>query len=221
MSKKKYSVISQNRIAGFNKILKVDSDKSISIRTLLISSISQGISKIDNILESEDIFSTIECLRKLGVKIKKIKKSYFVYGKGFGSFAIKNNAVLNCGNSGTLTRLLIGILSTTPGLKVNITGDKSLKKRDMTKLIDLMGEFGASFSKNKSYLPFQITSSSMPLGIKYKSGISAQLKSAVILAGLNSFGTTNILENESNKSRNHTENLLLNNSGVLSIKKMR
>ena len=78
MSKKKYSVISQNRIAGFNKILKVDSDKSISIRTLLISSISQGISKIDNILESEDIFSTIECLRKLGVKIKKIKKSYFV-----------------------------------------------------------------------------------------------------------------------------------------------
>ena len=124
MSKKKYSVISQNRIAGFNKILKVDSDKSISIRTLLISSISQGISKIDNILESEDIFSTIECLRKLGVKIKKTKKSYFVYGKGFGSFVIKNNAVLNCGNSGTLTRLLIGILSTTPGLKVNITGDK-------------------------------------------------------------------------------------------------
>ena len=219
MSKKKYSVISQNRIAGFNKILKVDSDKSISIRTLLISSISQGISKIDNILESEDIFSTIECLRKLGVKIKKIKKSYFVYGKGFGSFAIKNNAVLNCGNSGTLTRLLIGILSTTPGLKVNITGDKSLKKRNMTKLIDLMSKFGASFSKKKSYLPFQITSSSMPLGIKYKSGISAQLKSAVILAGLNSFGTTNILENESNKSRNHTENLLLNNSGVLSIKK--
>tara|TARA_Y100000590_G_C15691955_1_gene1003740 strand:+ start:541 stop:1887 length:1347 start_codon:yes stop_codon:yes gene_type:complete len=215
-----YSVISKNRIDNFNKTIEVDSDKSISIRAFLIGSISQGVSEVKNILESDDVFSTINCLKKLGIKIKKTrKKNYIIYGKGLGSLSAKKNTKLDCGNSGTLARLLVGILSTTPNINIKITGDKSLKKRNMSKLIDLMSRFGADFKKNKSYLPVNIISSSMPLGIVYKSGVSAQLKSAVILAGLNSYGFTKVEEKGENRSRNHTENLLLKSPGVLKIKK--
>ena len=220
MPKVKYSVISRKKISKFNKTISVDSDKSISIRAFLIGSISQGISKINNVLESEDVFSTINCLKKLGVKIKRIGKgSYIIFGKGLGSLAAKKNITLDCGNSGTLARLLIGILSTTPNINLNITGDESLKKRNMSKLINLMNKFGAYFKNNKPFLPTKIISSSLPLGIIYKSSISAQLKSAVILAGLNSYGLTTIEEKEGNESRNHTENFLLKSPSSIKIKK--
>ncbi len=219
MPQKKFSVLFKNKINKFNKIIKIDSDKSISIRSFLIASISHNISEVQNVLESEDVFSTIECLKKLGVKIKKRgSKKYQIFGKGLGSFYIKNNNILDCGNSGTLARLLIGILSTTPGVKVKIRGDKSLNKRNMAKLIDLMSQFGAEFfPKNKFNFPLTITSSAIPLAINYKAGISAQLKSAVILAALNSFGDTKI--EEFKQSRDHTENFLLKSKNILKIKK--
>ena len=219
MPQKKFSVLFKNKINKFNKIIKIDSDKSISIRSFLIAAISHNISEVQNVLESEDVFSTIECLKKLGVKIKKRgSKKYQIFGKGLGSFNIKNNNILDCGNSGTLSRLLIGILSTTPGVKVKIRGDKSLNKRNMAKLIDLMSQFGAEFfPKNKFNFPLTITSSAIPLAINYKAGISAQLKSAVILAALNSFGDTKI--EEFKQSRDHTENFLLKNKNILKIKK--
>ena len=219
MLNKSFTVNIKNKIKPFKRIIEVDSDKSISIRSFLISSISHNISEIKNVLESEDVLSCIECLKKLGVKIIKIKpKEYKIYGKGLGSFSISKNKTLNCGNSGTTARLIIGLLSTNPNIKVKITGDQSLKKRDMSKLIKLMTEFGATFhpTKKKSF-PLTLVSSEMPVGINYKAGISAQLKSAVILAGLNAYGTTNIIEE--NKSRNHTENMLLKNTNVLQIKK--
>tara|TARA_Y100000817_G_scaffold157644_1_gene123338 strand:+ start:1935 stop:3281 length:1347 start_codon:yes stop_codon:yes gene_type:complete len=215
-----YSVVSKNKIKSFNKTIFVDSDKSISIRAFLIGSICQGISEIKNILESDDVFSTIECLKKLGVKIKKIgKKNYSVYGKGLGSLYAKKNTILNCGNSGTLARLLVGILSTTPFIDLKITGDMSLRKRNMSSLIDLMNKFGVSFEKNRKFMPLKMLSSSMPLGISYNSGVSAQLKSAVILAGLNSYGFTLIRERKDFQSRNHTENILLKNSRAIQVKK--
>ena len=120
-------------------------------------------------------------------------------------------------NSGTLSRLLIGILSSTPDIEVIIKGDSSLNKRNMSKLIGLMEQFGAEFTKNKSHFPLKKISSEMPIGITYKAGVSAQLKSAVILAGLNSYGNTNIIEEK--RSRNHTENIIQNSKNVLSIKK--
>ncbi len=219
MKNKNFSVFFQNKIKKFNKTIQVDSDKSISIRSFLIGAISQKNSKIKNILESEDVFSTIQCLKELGVKIKKVRnKDYSVFGKGLGSLIAKKKHICNCGNSGTLARLLIGILSTTPNIKVKIKGDHSLNKRNMSKLINLMNEFGAEFyPKNKFNFPLSMVSSDMPLAINYKTGVSAQLKSAVMLAGLNSFGNTNIIE--INKSRNHTENILLKSSGVISVKK--
>ena len=139
--------------------------------------------------------------------------------KDWVHFMQKKNSILDLGNSGTLARLLMGILSTTPNIQIKIQGDKSLNKRNMSELIKLMNEFGAEFyPKNKSNLPLTITSSEMPIGIQYKSGVSAQLKSAVILAGLNSYGTTTVVEEK--ESRPHTENILSKNSSqIIELKK--
>ena len=216
MSIKSFNLKIRNKISPFKKIIKVDSDKSISIRSFLIGSISHGISCVENSLESEDVFSTIKCLKKLGVKIRRKNKKYFVYGKGLGSLVAKKNLKLNFGNSGTLARLLTGILSTTPRIEVILTGDKSLQKRSMKKLILLLSEFGASFSpKKKHNFPLKLISTDLPIGIKYESGVSAQLKSAAILAGMNSYGNTIIIEK--NKSRDHTENMLLKNYHLIRI----
>ena len=202
MHNKSFSLHINSKIKSFKKKIEIDGDKSISIRSFLIGAISHNISQIKNVLESEDVYSTIKCLKKLGVKIRRIKKKeYLIYGKGLGSLYAKNNTELDFGNSGTLARLLIGILSTTPDINLKINGDKSLVKRDMSKLIFLMNKFGAEFlPKNKFKLPLKIISSEMPVGIYYKSGISAQLKSAVILAALNSFGTTRIYEDAKRSS---------------------
>ena len=219
MNSKKFNVFLNSKIGPFNKTIQVDADKSLSIRSFLIGSISEKISTTKNILESEDVKSTINACKKLGVKIKKIKTGkYKIFGKGLGCFYAKKNTSLNVGNSGTLARLLIGILSTTPDINIKVTGDSSLNKRNMKELINLMSKFGASFlPKKKYFLPFKIISSGMPVGIDYKAGESAQLKSAVMLAGLNSYGITTI--EEKIKSRDHTENLLIKNTQSIKIKK--
>ena len=217
MPRKSFILNINSTIQPFRKVILVDSDKSLSIRSFLIGAISQNVSKTKNVLESEDVISTIDCLKKLGVKIKKkAPKSYLVYGKGLGSLFAKKNSRLNFGNSGTLARLLIGILSTTPNIEIKIKGDHSLNKRNMKKLIELMSEFGAEFlPKNKFNFPLKLISTEMPIGINYKAGVSAQLKSAVMLAGLNSFSSTKIIEEE--KSRDHTENILIKNSRAIEI----
>ena len=216
MSTKSFNLKIRNKISPFKKVIKVDSDKSISIRSFLIGSISHGISCVENSLESEDVLSTIKCLKKLGVKIRRKNKKYFVYGKGLGSLVAKKDLKLNFGNSGTLARLLTGILSTTPRIEVILTGDKSLQKRSMKKLILLLSEFGASFSPKKKYnFPLKLISTDLPIGVKYEAGVSAQLKSAAILAGMNSYGNTIIIEKD--KSRDHTENMLLKNYHLIRI----
>ena len=217
MSTKSFNIISKNKIPSFNKSILVDSDKSISIRSFLLGAISENISLANNVLESEDVFSTIRCLKKLGIIIKKKdSRSYFIHGKGLGSLYARKNLELDFGNSGTLARLLIGILSTTPNIEIKIKGDHSLNKRDMRKLIKLMNKFGAFFLPNNKFnFPLKLISSNMPIGINYEAGVSAQLKSAVILAGLNSYGKTEIIEKQ--KSRDHTENILVKNPQVVKI----
>ena len=142
MSQKSFNVILKSKIKPFKKIIRVDSDKSISIRSFLIGAIAQNISSVKNVLESDDVMSAIKCLTTLGVKIKKIsEKKFLIFGKGLGSLQTKKNATLNFGNSGTLARLLIGILTTTPNIQVNLKGDSSLNKRSMKKLIKIMSKF--------------------------------------------------------------------------------
>tara|TARA_A100001015_G_scaffold320575_1_gene447459 strand:- start:1908 stop:3257 length:1350 start_codon:yes stop_codon:yes gene_type:complete len=217
MKSKKFSLVIKESIKDFKKTIVVDSDKSTSIRSFLLGSISQGISSVKNVLESEDVFSTINCLKKLKVKVLYLgNKTYKIFGKGLGSYNAKNLTKLNFGNSGTLARLIIGIIASTPNINLKVFGDKSLNKRNMKKLIYLMSEFGAEFfPKNKFFFPLRISSSNYPIGISYKSGTSAQLKSAVILAGLNSYGHTEITENL--KSRDHTENMLKKNKHAIKI----
>ena len=217
MSIKKFNLLVKDKLSSFDKVIEVDPDKSISIRSFLIGAISEKVSYASNILESEDVLSAIQCLKKLGVKIKKIKKkNYLIYGKGLGSLIINKNKQLNFGNSGTLARLLLGILSTTPGISVRISGDKSLNKRSMKSLIKLMSKFGATFLPEKKYnFPLKLISSNLPVGIKYQAGVSAQLKSAVIFVGLNSYGKTTITE--ISRSRDHTENILANSSEALKV----
>ena len=217
MPLKSLNLSAHSKILSFKKTIKVDSDKSISIRSFLVGAISEGVSKTSNVLESEDVISAINCLKKLGVKIVKIKaKNYLIYGKGLGSLSAKNNTKLNFGNSGTLARLLIGILATTPNISLSVEGDRSLNKRSMKELIKLMSQFGAIFLPEKKYkFPIKLISTSMPIGINYTAGVSAQLKSAVIFAGLNSYGNTNITERF--RSRDHTENILLKNKQSVKI----
>ena len=148
---KKFSVYLNNKIKKFNKTIYVEGDKSISHRALMIASQCMGISSIKGILESEDINNTVRCLKALGVKIIKKNKSYLVYGNGLGSFRKSTKKNLYCGNAGTLVRLLSGLLATS-NLKVNLTGDSSLKKRPMKRIIDPLSKIGANFfPKKKNY----------------------------------------------------------------------
>ena len=214
MPAKSFSLRFTKKIRRFSKTIIPDSDKSISIRSFILGCICEDISQAKNVLESEDVHSTIECLRKLNYKIIKIAKGeYKIFGKGIGSAFAKRNAELNFQNSGTAARLITGLLSTNPGIQVKLNGDNSLKKRSMTKLISLLSMFGANFYPiGKKNFPLTLIASEMPIGINFTSETSAQLKSACILAALNSFGTTNIYEKMA--SRNHTENMIKNNKDV-------
>ena len=158
MKAKRFNLAVYSKLRPFKKTIGVDSDKSISIRSLLIGSISCNISSVKNILESEDVFSTILCLKKLGVKIKKSnKKSYLIYG--INGFRFKKNIVLNAGNSGTLARLILGLLVKSPNY-IKLTGDKSLSKRDFERVISPLQKIGANFIvNNKKTLPLKIKGS--------------------------------------------------------------
>ena len=205
---KKFSVIINNKIKKFNKTIYIESDKSISHRSLLIASQCLGPSILNNVLKSEDVQNTIICLRKLGVKILQKNKKYIVYGNGLGSFKKPKNNFLYTGNSGTLARMLISLLGTQSNMKVKIVGDSSLNKRDMKRIIEPLSKIGCNFyPKNKTTLPLTVEGTSMPLAQKHFEYIgSAQVKSAILLAALNTPGITQIKTKKT--SRNHTENLL-------------
>ena len=217
---KSFSVVVKKKINKFDKTIFVEGDKSLSHRALLISSQGYGISKLRGLLESEDILNTINALKKLGVKIIKYKNIYHVYGNGLGSFKTKNNLTINAGNSGTLARLLMGLLTTYPH-KIKIIGDKSLSKRPMERIITPLEKFGATFiPKNKKTLPCYMIGSEMPIAISHKEKIgSAQVKSSIILASLNTPGITKIKELK--KSRDHTENMLKFIRAKIKIKKFK
>ena len=163
----------------------------------------KGKSRAYKILKSEDVLSTLDCLKKLGVKIK-FKKDYCeIVGRGLNSYIYKNNLSLNAGNSGTLGRLLLGLLVHS-NKKIKLIGDKSLSKRDFSRVTLPLERFGAKFHyKVKNKLPLTILGSQSIKGIRYlEDRGSAQCKSSVMLAALNSSGTTFI---KAKKSRNHSE----------------
>ena len=191
-----------NKINRFNKNLSIDGDKSLSIRWALLSSQSLKKSKASNLLLSQDVISTLNCLKRLGVKIKTSKNFCEITGLGLNGYKYKNNLILNAGNSGTLGRLLLGLLVHSKK-KIKLIGDKSLSKRDFLRVINPLKKFGAKFDSNRGKLPIKIYGTNYTNPIKYfeKRG-SAQCKSAVMLAALNTFGETII---KAKKSRDHSE----------------
>ena len=194
-----------NKYNSFKKTITVDGDKSISIRALLLGSQAYGKTSIENILLSEDITNSINCLKKLGIKISFNKKGCHIYGKGLNGFEYKKNIVLNAGNSGTFARLILGLLVKSP-FYIKLVGDKSLSQRDFERVILPLQEIGANFKVNiKKTLPLQIIGSAFTNPINYiENRGSAQCKSTVMLAALNSPGKTVI---KAKKSRDHTENI--------------
>ena len=192
----------KKRIKPFKKTIFIEGDKSLSIRWALLASQAEGKSKSYNLLKSEDVISTLDCLKKLGIKVK-LKKDYCeILGKGLNNFKFKKNLKLNSGNSGTLGRLIMGLLVHSKG-SIKIIGDKSLSKRDFLRIVKPLKMFGAKFKTHNGKLPIIINGTNFAKPILYheKKG-SAQCKSSVMLAALNTKGTTII---KAKKSRNHTE----------------
>ncbi len=191
-----------NPIKPFKKTLEIEGDKSLSIRWALLASQAKGKSKSLNLLKSEDVLNTLSCLRSLGVKIKLKKNSCEIIGRGLNSFKYKKNLKLYAGNSGTLGRLIIGLLVHSKE-KIKISGDKSLSKRDFLRVTKPLKNFGAKFNTNNGKLPIDIYGTNFPRSINYyENKGSAQIKSSIMLAALNTSGTTII---KAKKSRNHTE----------------
>ena len=214
-------IIINRTIKKYNKKIKVDGDKSLSIRFVLLASQAIGMSKAYNLLKSEDVVSTINCLKKLGVKIKWDKKNNFclINGNGLNSYVYKDNLTLNGNNSGTCVRLLTSLLINS-SKKIKIVGDKSLSKRDMKRIIDPLTEFGATFyPKNKNTLPLYIKGSNYLTPINYlELKGSSQCKSSVMLAALLAPGETKLI---CKPSRNHTELLFKYLKIPIKIKKIK
>ena len=193
----------KSKIKKFNKSINVSGDKSISIRWVLFSSLAEGTSVAKNLLMSEDVLAAINAIKKFGIKTKINQNICKIFGKGINGYNYKKNIVIDAKNSGTLGRLILGILINSPE-KIKLIGDRSLSKRDFKRISDPLSKFGAKFKlrKNKS-LPLTIEGSSNLKSIFYeeKKG-SAQCKSSVIFGAMRSLGTTKI---KAKKSRNHTE----------------
>ncbi len=189
-------------IKPFNKTLNIEGDKSLSIRWVLLASQAKGKSKAYNLLKSEDVLSALTCLKKLGLKVKLNKNFCEIFGNGLNGFNYKKKIILNAGNSGTLGRLILGLLVHSK-VKIKIKGDESLSKRDFSRVTEPLKKFGAVFDNNLNKLPLTIKGTSKPRPIKYfENKGSAQCKSSVMFAALNTEGETII---KAKKSRNHTE----------------
>ena len=201
----------------FKQTVSVDGDKSISIRALLLGSQAHGKTLIENILLSEDIISSINCLKKLGIKIYLNKKKCYIFGNGINGFNYKKNIVLDAGNSGTFARLVLGLLIKSP-YYIKLIGDESLSRRDFGRVILPLQEVGANFKVGiKKTLPIKIIGTNLVNPIHYfENRGSAQCKSTIMLAALNSPGQTIIY---AKKSRDHTENIFKHLGIPISINK--
>ena len=182
--------------------IKVPGDKSISHRAVMLGSLANGVTEISGFLKGADCLSTIDCFRKMGIDIDINGENVTVHGNGLRGL-LKPDEMLYTGNSGTTTRLLCGILA-GQNFDTSITGDASIQKRPMSRVVQPLSMMGAKIENE--YCPLYITGTKLH-GIDYKMPVaSAQVKTAIILAGLYADGETVIHEIE--KSRDHTELML-------------
>ena len=181
-------------------------DKSISHRQLILASLCTGRVKISNLLESDDVMRTLNILKELGIRIIKKREKWYVFGNGTGGYMQPSQA-LDCGNSGTTSRLMIGAISSNP-INCTFIGDSSLSKRSMSRLTLFLEKMGAEIHlTKKDFLPLHINGNSnlIPM-VHVMQKASAQVKSALMLSALNLRGKTKIIEKKN--TRDHTERLM-------------
>ncbi|WP_077618591.1 3-phosphoshikimate 1-carboxyvinyltransferase [Bacillus sinesaloumensis] len=196
----------QTNIAGLNGSIDIPGDKSISHRSIMLGAIAQGKTIVDNFLLGDDCLSTISCFEKLGVKISQDNNHVEIEGVGFDGLR-EPVEVLDTGNSGTTTRLMVGLLSGIP-IHSCMIGDESIAKRPMKRVTEPLRQMGAKIDgrEDGNFTPLAIRGGSLE-GVHYQSPVaSAQVKSSILLAGLNATGTTTVTE--PHKSRDHTERML-------------
>ncbi len=204
------SQITSARTAGLLGKVRVPGDKSMSHRALMFGALAVGKTRIDGLLEGEDVLNTANAMKALGAVVERTgpgaSAQWIVRGRGIGGL-IEPEDVIDMGNSGTGARLLSGLLA-SHGMTSVMTGDASLRSRPMDRVIQPLGQMGARFeSRRGGRLPMSIIGTAEPIPMIYESPVaSAQIKSAVLLAGLQARGATTVIEPAA--SRDHTERML-------------
>lgn len=184
----------------------VPGDKSISHRSLILGAMAVGETRVTGLLEGQDVLDTARAMRAFGAEVDKQGDTWVIHGVGTGGFAEPDN-VIDCGNSGTGVRLIMGAMATTP-ITATFTGDASLNKRPMARVTDPLALFGArAYGRSGGRLPMTIVGAEAAVPVRYEVPVpSAQVKSAVLLAGLAAPGETVVIEREA--TRDHSERML-------------
>ena len=195
------------RGAALTGVANVPGDKSVSHRALIFGAMAVGETRIEGLLEGQDVLDTAKAMRALGATVERVGAgSWRVNGVGVGGF-MEPEDVIDCGNSGTGVRLIMGAIATSP-IAATFTGDASLRSRPMGRITDPISLFGAtSHGRRGGRLPLTVMGAADPIPVEYRTPMpSAQVKSAVLLAGLNTPGVTTVIEEEA--TRDHTERML-------------
>ena len=212
---KQRPLVARRSAAPLSGSLRVPGDKSISHRALMFGALAMGETRIAGLLEGEDVLRTAAAMRALGAEVTRGPDVWRVVGRGVGGLA-EPAEVLDMGNSGTAARLLAGILASHPFFAV-LTGDASLRARPMRRIIEPLSACGAHFAaRDGGRLPFAIQGAREALPLEYRLPVaSAQVKSAILLCGLNAPGLTRVEEPE--PTRDHSENLLRHFGAEVSV----
>ena len=192
----------KKKINSFSNSISVSGDKSLSIRWAIMSAQALGKSKAYNLLNSEDVNNTLIALQKLGIKVVRRKSYCEIFGNGLNGFNFNENTIINAQNSGTFARLILGVIAKTKK-KIILKGDNSLSNRDFSRVIEPLNKFGVKITSRNNKLPLKVYGNEYLRPINYQElKGSAQVKSCIMLAALNTPGITKI---KCIPSRNHTE----------------
>lgn len=194
-------------VSGLNGTVRVPGDKSVSHRSLMLAALAVGVTRIEGLLEGEDVLATADAMRALGAEVNRLDDgSWCVAGRGVGGL-VEPSSVIDMGNAGTGVRLLMGLVATHP-ITCTFTGDASLSRRPMERVMTPLRRFGTEFTAREGgLLPITVKGAANPVPVCAAMTVpSAQVKSAVLLAGLNTPGETSVIEKEA--TRDHTENML-------------
>ncbi|MEH6786761.1 MAG: 3-phosphoshikimate 1-carboxyvinyltransferase [Paracoccus sp. (in: a-proteobacteria)] len=199
--------MTSRRSGPLKGVAQVPGDKSISHRALILGALSVGETRVTGLLEGQDVLDTARAMAAFGAQVERLGAGeWSVHGVGVGGFA-EPEGIIDCGNSGTGVRLIMGAMATTP-ITATFTGDASLSRRPMARVTDPLSAFGAQITAREGgRLPITIQGAADPVPLRYRTPVaSAQIKSAILLAGLNSPGETVVIEAE--PTRDHSERML-------------